>query len=827
MTAAPVIRAASAGAARRLVQSLVVFAVLLTAASAALIGLTLLTSANQGFYAAVAATHGANLGVTINASKATAADLAKTRHLPGVTQDAGPYPETTITVAAGSASSGGGLQAQQMTVVGRASPSGPLDDIVANPGIMDPLTPGQSRWPARPGEISLAIGTGIRLPLGSKLTVTSAPAKPALTVVGYADQSLDYEQAWVAPSETSALRATGAPAQEEMLYTFQDAATSARISADLAELKAALPVGAVAGSQSWLADEQLGGGNVNTPFVLAFAVIALVLAVLIVANVVSAAVIAGYRRIGVLKSIGFTPAQVAASYLAQIGIPALAGAAAGTVLGNWLVVPVIGLFPVQGERVFVPLWINITAPLGMLALTGLAATIPALRAGWMPTVEAISAGQAPKAGRGFIPHRLAGRLALPRPVTIGLAAPFARPARSVVTLAALTFGLTGVVLAASLNSSIHKINHSTIQGLGQLQASHLGGRQYTLSPSQSSTIQAAVRSQPATLHYVAETDLTPVPPASGSGAPSGASAPGNGAPAAAAPAGGGPARRLGPSVKVGVAGQPDVVVGVDAYDGDSSWLDWNLISGRWYRDPGEVDVSQGFLAATGRTVGGTISLTVNGKLVTARIAGEVFTPGGGSTLFASWQTLGGAAAGLTVSHYDIALKPGTSMQAYINALDRALGPDYQAYTPAGPSVTAQVDTSLFRVLALLVAVLAGLGVLNSVLMATRERVHDLGVFKAVGMTPRQAIVMVVCWVVVPAIIASAIALPSGMIAQDILVRQLASSVDTVLPGSFVHVLGGLDLLLLALAGLAIAIAGALGPASWAAGSKTSTALRAE
>jgi putative ABC transport system permease protein len=47
--------------------------------------------------------------------------------------------------------------------------------------------------------------------------------------------------------------------------------------------------------------------------VLAFAVIALVLAVLIVANVVTAAVIAGYRRIGTLKTIGFTAAQVAAS----------------------------------------------------------------------------------------------------------------------------------------------------------------------------------------------------------------------------------------------------------------------------------------------------------------------------------------------------------------------------------------------------------------------------------------------------------------------------------------------------------------------------------
>ena len=51
----------------------------------------------------VAATHGADLAVTINAAKVSAAQLAATRHLPGVTQDAGPYPETTITARAGPA----------------------------------------------------------------------------------------------------------------------------------------------------------------------------------------------------------------------------------------------------------------------------------------------------------------------------------------------------------------------------------------------------------------------------------------------------------------------------------------------------------------------------------------------------------------------------------------------------------------------------------------------------------------------------------------------------------------------------------------------------
>ena len=36
-----------------------------------------------------------------------------------------------------------------------------------------------------------------------------------------------------------------------------------------------------------------------------------------------------------------------------------------------------------------------------------------------------------------------------------------------------------------------------------------------------------------------------------------------------------------------------------AYDGDSSWLGWSLVSGRWYNGPGQVDVSTAFAADTG------------------------------------------------------------------------------------------------------------------------------------------------------------------------------------------------------------------------------------
>jgi putative ABC transport system permease protein len=485
------------------------------------------------------------------------------------------------------------------------------------------------------------------------------------------------------------------------------------------------------------------------------------------------------------------------------------------VLGNWWVLPVIDLYPVQGERVFVPLWINLTVPLGMLALAGVAAAVPAVQAGRLPAVAAITAGQAPRAGRGVVAYRLAAQLGLPEVVATGLAAPFSRPARSAVMLAALTFGLAGVVLGTSLNTSIHKINHSAIHGLGQLQAA-VSGQSATFSPRVDAAVGAAIRAQPGTLHYVAEADLFYGGNISGG--------PGNGSPVT--------------PVNVGVAGQSDLPVMTYAYNGDSSWLGWSLASGHWYNSPGQIDVSTIFAAATGRTTGDRITLTVRGKPVTLRIAGEVFIPAGTPTVWVSWQTLGAPAAGLTAHQYDIALTPGASVQAYTDALQRAVGHDIVVGSQGATSFAGFLDTSMFSWLTALVALLAGLGVLNAALMAARERVHDLGVFKAVGMTPRQTITMVTCWVIAPAIIATAIAMPAGLILQDLLIGQLSHSpgsgletptrsVPMELPGSFVHVLGVIDLLLLALAGFAIAIAGALGPAGWAARTRTSAVLHTE
>jgi putative ABC transport system permease protein len=773
---------ASGGMLRHKVQAVVIGTVLLISTASATLGLALLAASNGPFEHAFAAQRGAHLTVTVNTARATAAQLAATRRAPGVTAAAGPFAEATVQTQLG------GQPFGQLTLAGRSAPGGPVDDLVLTAG----------HWPDAPGQVVLnssnGPGQGFGSQLGTTLQVTGVPGGPSLTVVGSANSITNTADGWVTPGEMAALRAPGTKPAAQMLYRFADAGGYPQVRADVAAISRALPAGAVAGAGSWLTAQSQAEGNgaILEPFVVAFALIGLVIAVLIVGNVVSGAVIAGYHRIGVLKSIGLTPAQVVAAYLGRVGWPALAGCLAGAVAGNLLAVPVLrqsaGAYGVGSQQV--PWWASVAAPAGMLALTALAALGPALRAGRLPAAQAIASGRAPRAGRGYAAHRLAARLRLPRPVGLGLAAPFARPARALATLAAVAFGATAVIFAVGLNSSLSRAAQSQQQTATvpvQIQEFGPGGGPgQAPTAAQDAAVTAVLRAQPGTAHDVAV---------------------------------------YGADVKVPGMAQS---VSARAFAGDASWTGYGVITGRWYRAPGEVAVNTAFLNASGLAVGDTVPVNTGTTQVTARIVGEVFQPSREPRLYASTQTLPGIAAGQNLMQWDVGLRPGTSPAAYIKAVNRALG-DRSPWAATTPDIGNfyPIATSLVGLLALMVAIAAGLGVLNTVLMTTRDRAGDLGIFKALGMRPGQLLTMVICWVAGPVAVAAVIAAPAAVALNNATVQAMAATAHTGVPASFTQVFGPARLALLSLAALVIAVAGALLPASWAASARPAVALRAE
>jgi putative ABC transport system permease protein len=241
-----------------------------------------------------------------------------------------------------------------------------------------------------------------------------------------------------------------------------------------------------------------------------------------------------------------------------------------------------------------------------------------------------------------------------------------------------------------------------------------------------------------------------------------------------------------------------------------------------------VDVNTTFLDDTGTAVGGQYMVSSGGRHITVRIAGEVLdTAGGSPVMIGGLSTLSAVDPGLSPGQYQVALAPGTDAASYVAALSSALGPSYlvAANTRGGSEIDAILG--LVAALTLLVAVVAGLGVLNAVVLQTSERVHDLGVFKAVGMTPRQTIAMVVCSVAGTGLVAGLIAIPAGIALHLYVLPVMGQAAQTGLPASALDVYHARELILLALSGLVIAVAGALAPAGWAARTRTAFAPRAE
>ena len=276
---------------------------------------------------------------------------------------------------------------------------------------------------------------------------------------------------------------------------------------------------------------------------------------------------------------------------------------------------------------------------------------------------------------------------------------------------------------------------------------------------------------------------------------------------------------------VGIAGTTEVT----AYRGDSSWDARPMISGAWFDGPGEAVVDTQFLRAADVRVGDTVTVTDHGRTAAVRIVGEVFDLRSAVALLTDVSSLAGLGSDLTPTRFDVDLKPGTDLSSYVSALDEALRPvggQARADVDGGSDVIATM-LALISTLTLMIVVVAVLGVLNTVVLETRDRVHDLGVFKALGMTPRQTITMVVISVAGIGAVAGLIGVPLGIALHHYVVPLMGDAVGTGMPRAYLAVYHLPELVPLALGGLVIAAVGALLPAGWAAGTRTATALRTE
>ncbi|WP_149262214.1 FtsX-like permease family protein [Actinomadura sp. K4S16] len=752
---------------RRRLQTTIITLVLLVSTGTVVLALGLLATVDGPYDKAFARQHGAHLTVSYDPAKATAAQVAASASRPGVTAAGGPFRSQVVNVPETREDGPELLPPGPLTVVERS---------VRDDDPVDRLALRKGRWATAPGEIVL--GTDYARfpfdPIGRKVTFSNGRS---FTIVGIGRSITRSAQAWVAPGQLTA------PDGLQMLYRLADP------SAPAGTVTAGLPATA---SQSYLVSRRQAteAGTTIIPFLVAFGIAGLIVSVLIIGNVISGAVVSGFRHIGVLKSLGFTPAQVTCVYVVMTAVPGVLGSLAGIVIGNVLA----GMLSTTlGDSFDLPTasgvsaWVDVLAFTGVLAVAVVTALVPAVRAGRIPTAVAVSAGAATSRGRALRVQRALARTRLPRPVSLGLGLPFARPGRTAMTVTAVAFGVAAVTFAAGLNRSL---------------TAYLADSELT------DTVQVIV-------------PLDDGKPVSLAGRPG--------------------------TAKVAVtrfeqAHVPgfDRPVQVKAYEGDiTDRHGYRMVHGRWLGGPGEAVVGDPFLKNGGKKIGDTVVVTVDGRKAALRIVGTALVDGG-DTVLTDWASLtslldrekpadspepSGPRTRLVTSRLEVTLTPGTSPEDYAAALRT----DGIFAEPASEGIEAGqvIFFGLLTLLTLGLTTVAGLGVFNTVILNTQDRARDFGVLKSLGATPRQVLTVVLASMAVLGLVGGLIGLPLGLAAHHVVMPAMADIGRLVLPYGLMEIFPWPLMLLSVLAGVVIALLGALIPAGRASRIKTAAVLHSE
>jgi putative ABC transport system permease protein len=777
---------------RRRLQSAVIVVMVALASATITLGVNLLLESRSPYDRAFQAQNGAHLRVFYDARRVTPGQLASTPAMIGASSFAGPWPDVYVTVLHRESSPG--QSRPQLDLVGRDSPQGPVERLRLAAG----------RWVQAPGEIVVtrAFAAASRIGLGDQLVSLHTADTPALTVVGQAvdvsqtSTGSDYssvqsisraQRAWVLPSQVVDL-AGGGGLGYQMAYRFGSPPTQAQLRDGMGRLRASLPAGAISGASNYLAtrDVYQADNQFLLVLLLAFGVLALVASLATIINLVLGTVLAGYRDIGISKVLGFTPLQVVASLVAAITIPALGGCAVGIPAGAALSLP---LADQAAQKLNLPSPPAVSPLAALLALGGVlvgvmvAAALPALRAGRMSAVQAIAAGAAPRSPQAWGPSHRLQHLRLPRPLSLGAGDAFARPLRGGLTVLAVLIGVTTMVVAFGLRGALAQVLPVQARVNGDVSLV----RERTVSDRR---VMAILNDQPQTRRVLAAAN--------------------------------------GPVVVPGLADPVDSV----AFRGDAPGLGWSafLVRGRWPgTSPGEVLLRRSVLDQAGLDVGSSFDGVVAGRPLRLHVVGEVTAVDFGAVL--DWSTLTAADPGAEPDRYVVQLRPGASADAYAAAV-QAREPDFLTVIPNRASLESTSDTintlnGLMAVLVLVLGLIAAAGVFATMLLHVRERSRDVAVLKAVGMSPRQLLAMVMTSSAVLGVIGGLLAMPLGVRTYHGLMTQLAQTIGNRPPPFAFDVLHPTTLYPLGAMGLAIALAGAFFPARRAARSRAAEILRSE
>jgi putative ABC transport system permease protein len=449
-----------------------------------------------------------------------------------------------------------------------------------------------------------------------------------------------------------------------------------------------------------------------------FGIIALVAAPCAIANVTAGRVLVQRQDIAMLKALGFTPGQVVRMLLAEQTALGVAGTALGLVAA--LASPEfvrppdgtpVSLAPLPGS------WVALIA-VGTVLTVAIATAIPAWWAGTVSPVAAVA--PSPPRGRLSLVARLSLLVHLPAALVLGVRDSFTRRLPAALTVLGVVIPMVMITIALSCWSTIDGFTRDPGK-IGQAAA-------LTVSPGLLSSAK--------TVGYLdANQNVAAVYP----GAEFNALLPG---------------------------GSNTITARAMGYSYDP--YPFNIAQGNMYTAPNEAVAGQGLLDLLHLQVGSWTWLTIDGVPVIFHIVGRVIdSDNNGDVLdfgLDALKSLGVASP----QFYSAELKPGAgadTVRAQLLAASHGRLDVQVATNPAGGLWILRL------VIAISVAVLAIIGLAN-LLTATeiglRDHQHEVGVLKAMGLTPRQ----VTATLVVNATLLTAIGVAIGTLAGFMIAPRL-------------------------------------------------------
>jgi putative ABC transport system permease protein len=442
-----------------------------------------------------------------------------------------------------------------------------------------------------------------------------------------------------------------------------------------------------------------------------FGVIALVAAPCAIANVTSGRVLMQRRDLAMLKALGFTPGQIAAMLLAEQSALGLAGTALGLATAQ-VATSSVFVHPAAGVGVtLAPLpgaWTLLVAA-GTILTVLIATAIPAWRAGRVSPVAAVQ--PSPPGGHLSRVARLSLLVRLPAPLVLGVRDALTRrlPAALTVTGVAIPMAMITIALAVWSTIGAFTADPGRIGLAGALTVSVYSGG---LSDAQATALIAAD------------------PQVSGSY----------------------------PGAQFDTLLPGDNGTFVARAMGDSRTpYPFQAVQGRMFGAVDEAVAGQGFLDLMHVRVGSWIDPTIDGVPVILHIVGRTVEPDdSGDVVDLGLDALPAASASAPM-FYSLVLKPGVSAAAARASLLRASGNRLDVQVAANPAARLGVVRVVIVVAVVILVLIAMANLLTATDIGLRDHVHEAGILKAMGLTPRQ----VMATLVVSTTIAGAIGIVTG------------------------------------------------------------------